>query len=81
MGMWLLLKNSFEKNLVNDLGLKKEEAKTVKLIFNMYLAGIELKIIVSTLKMLERKKHTHINKIFHNLISQNPNVVMFLIYY
>lgn len=31
MGMWLLLKNSFEKNLVNDLGLTKEEAKIVRL--------------------------------------------------
>ncbi|MBR3141530.1 MAG: L-2-amino-thiazoline-4-carboxylic acid hydrolase [Clostridiales bacterium] len=31
MGMWLLLKNSFEKNLVNDLGLTNEEAKTVRL--------------------------------------------------
>ena len=31
MGMWLLLKNSFEKNLINDLGLTKAEAKTVRL--------------------------------------------------
>ena len=31
MGMWLLLKNSFEKNLVNAFGLTKEEAKTVRL--------------------------------------------------
>ena len=30
MGMWLLLKGSFEKNLTNDLGLTKEEAKLVR---------------------------------------------------
>ena len=31
MGMWILLKDSFEKNLVSDLGLTKDEAKTVRI--------------------------------------------------
>jgi hypothetical protein len=31
MGMWLLLKNSFEKNLVTVLGLTEDEAKTVRI--------------------------------------------------
>lgn len=30
-GMWLLLKGSFEKNLISDLGLTKEEAKKLRL--------------------------------------------------
>ena len=29
--MWILLKDSFEKNLVSDLGLTKDEAKTVRI--------------------------------------------------
>ena len=31
MGMWLLLKNSFEENLVTVLGLTEDEAKTVRI--------------------------------------------------
>lgn len=30
-GMWMLLKGSFEKNLINDFGLTKDEAKKVRL--------------------------------------------------
>ena len=44
---------------VNEIAINKEEAKTVQLIFMMYMAGIDAETIAEVLIMLGRKKHTH----------------------
>ncbi len=43
----------------NEIVINEEEAKTVQLIFMMYLAGIERKEIAEILMKLGRKTHTH----------------------
>ena len=43
----------------NEIAINEEEAKTVQLIFMMYLAGFKPKIIAEVLMMLGRKTHTH----------------------
>ena len=43
----------------NEIIINEEEAKTVQLIFMMYLAGIERKEIAEVLMKLGRKTHTH----------------------
>jgi len=43
----------------NEIVINEEEAKTVQLIFMMYLAGIERKEIAKILMKLGRKTHTH----------------------
>ncbi len=43
----------------NEIIINEEEAKTVQLIFMMYLAGIERKEIAEILMKLGRKTHTH----------------------
>lgn len=44
---------------VNKIAINSEEAKTVQLIFMMYLAGIDRKTIAEILMVLGRKTHTH----------------------
>jgi len=44
---------------INEIGVNVEEAKTVQLMFMMYLAGIGLDTIAEVLTMLGRKTHTH----------------------
>lgn len=44
---------------VNDIAVNPEEAKTVQLIFMMYLASIPPKTIAEVLVMLQRKTHVH----------------------
>ena len=44
---------------VNEIAINEEEAKTVQLIFMMYMAGIDAETIAEVLIMLGRKKHTH----------------------
>lgn len=44
---------------VNKIAINLEEAKTVQLIFMMYLAGIKRETIAEVLTMLGRKTHTH----------------------
>lgn len=44
---------------VNEIAINEEEAKTVQLIFKMYLAGITTDTIAEVLIMLGRKTHTH----------------------
>lgn len=52
----------YDKTGVNELAINGDEAKTVTLIFKMFLAGYEAKLIAEVLKRLKRKKHTHIYK-------------------
>lgn len=47
---------------INEIEVDPEEAKTVKLIFNMYLAGASLDTIATVLMRLGRKTHSHITK-------------------
>lgn len=47
---------------VNEIAINPEEAKTVQLIFMMYLAAIPLKTIAEVLVMLGRKTHVHVYK-------------------
>ena len=47
---------------VNKIAVNPEEAKTVQLIFMMYLAAIPLKTIAEVLVMLQRKTHVHVFK-------------------
>ena len=49
-GMWLLLKGSFEKNLINDFGLTKDEAKKVRL-----KAKPKYKLIIEALPEFEKE--------------------------
>ena len=44
---------------VNEIAVNPEEAKTVQLIFMMYLASIPLETIAEVLVMLQRKTHVH----------------------
>ena len=44
---------------INEIGVNVEEAKTVQLMYMMYLAGISLETISEVLTMLGRKTHTH----------------------
>lgn len=44
---------------INEIGVNVEEAKTVQLMFMMYLAGLSLDTIAEVLTMLGRKTHTH----------------------
>lgn len=45
---------------VNSIDIDEEEAKTVRLIYDMYLSGFSAEDIANTLIELKRKKHTHI---------------------
>ena len=47
---------------VNEIEVDPEEAKTVRLIFDMFRAGYEPKLIASVLERLGRKTHTHVTK-------------------
>ena len=44
---------------VNEIAINEEEARSVQLIFMMYMAGISADTIAEVLIMLGRKKHTH----------------------
>ena len=44
----------------NQIAIDVEEAKTVQLIFMMYMAGYSPKTIAKVLTKLERKTHTHV---------------------
>ena len=52
----------YERCGVNEIQINEEEAKTVRLIFKMYLAGINPDTIAEVLMMLGRKTHTHVCK-------------------
>ena len=47
---------------INEIEVEPEEAKTVKLIFDMYLAGYLPETIANVLMKLGRKTHSHITK-------------------
>ena len=49
----------YDRAGVNELVINPEEAKTVRLIFMMYLASIPPKAIAEVLTMLERRTHVH----------------------
>lgn len=49
----------FRRVGVNKIDINVEEAKTLRLIFMMYLAGCNPEMIANVLNMLGRKKHTH----------------------
>ena len=44
---------------VNEIAINPEEARTVQLIFMMYMAGCDPEMIADVLNMLGRRKHTH----------------------
>ena len=46
----------------NEIAIDVEEAKTVQLIFMMFMAGYSPKTIAEVLTRLERKTHTHVTK-------------------
>lgn len=50
----------YRRTGVNEIDVDEEEAKTVRLIYRMYLAGYKAQLIANTLTSLGRKKHTHI---------------------
>ncbi len=52
----------YKKVGINEIEVDPEEAKTVKLIFNMYLAGYLPEMIANVLMKLGRKTHIHITK-------------------
>lgn len=52
----------YRKVGINEIEVDPEEAKTVKLIFNMYLAGYRPATIANVLMKLGRKTHVHITK-------------------
>ena len=49
----------YRKVGVNQIDIDKDEAETVKLIYDMYLAEFDPKEIAETLMELKRKTHTH----------------------
>ena len=49
----------YDRGGVNEIAVNPEEAKTVQLIFMMYLASIPLETIAEVLVMLQRKTHVH----------------------
>lgn len=50
----------YRKSGVNQIEVDPEEAKTVQLIFMMFLSGCKTAFIAEVLEMLERKTHTHV---------------------
>ena len=52
----------FDRVGVNQIAVNPEEARTVQLIFMMYLANIDPATIAETLIMLGRKNHRHVRK-------------------
>lgn len=52
----------YDRSDVNELSINEEEARTVRLIFMMYLGGVNLEGIAEVLTMLGRKTHTHTYK-------------------
>ncbi len=52
----------YDKAGKNKISINVEEAKTVQLIFMMYLAGYSCKVIANVLTMLGRKTHTRVKK-------------------
>lgn len=50
----------YRRTGVNMIEIDEEEAMTVRLIYDMYLAGFDAEKIASTLVELGRRKHTHI---------------------
>ena len=49
----------FQRIGVNEIDINIEEAKSLQLIFMMYMAGCSPKFIAEVLNMLQRKTHTH----------------------
>lgn len=52
----------YDRSDVNELSINEEEARTVRLIFMMYLGGVSLEGIAEVLTMLGRKTHSHTYK-------------------
>lgn len=50
----------YQKNGVNSIEIDEEEAKTVRLIYQMFLAEYEPDEAASILRKLGRKKHSHV---------------------
>ena len=69
----------YRRTGVNRIDIDEEEAKTVRLIYDMYLAGFCPEEIAQTLIELRRKKHTHIclnGTVKEGLINWNTGSVL-----
>ncbi|MBO4375014.1 MAG: recombinase family protein [Lachnospiraceae bacterium] len=50
----------YDRSGVNEISVNEEEAETIRLIYDMYLAGFIPAEIADTLRELRRRKHTHV---------------------